>query len=89
MHGLVRGMDYYGWVHISRQGFRGAREVPQIPADSVIRIIAVGGSTTFDGNVSSDSNAWPAQLEEGLQRSAVVATLRSAQRGGARLSGLR
>jgi lysophospholipase L1-like esterase len=66
MHGLVRGMDYYGWVHISRQGFRGTGEVSQIPADSVIRIIAVGGSTTFDGNVSGDSSAWPARLEAAL-----------------------
>ncbi len=64
MHGLERGLDYYGWVHIGRQGFRGARDVTQSPADSVFRIIAVGGSTTFDGNTSGDSSAWPARLEQ-------------------------
>jgi lysophospholipase L1-like esterase len=65
MHGLVRGMDYYGWVSVGRQGFRGMREVSQTPPDSVTRIIVVGGSTTFDSNVS-DSSSWPARLERVL-----------------------
>ncbi len=64
MHALERGTDYYGWVSIGRQGFRGAREVSETPPDSVFRIIAVGGSTTFDGNTSGDSGAWPARLEQ-------------------------
>lgn len=64
MHGLVRGMDYYGWVHMGRQGFRGARDVSQTPPDSVFRIITVGGSTTFDGNTSGDSSTWSARLEQ-------------------------
>jgi lysophospholipase L1-like esterase len=63
MHGLERGTDYYGWVTIGRQGFRGAREVSASPGDSVFRIIAVGGSTTFDPTTSGDSSAWPARLE--------------------------
>jgi lysophospholipase L1-like esterase len=66
MHALVRGTDYYGWVHIGRQGFRGAREVTLTPSDSVFRIIVVGGSTTFDGFTSGDSAAWPARLEQVL-----------------------
>ena len=70
MHGLVRGMDYYGWVHISPQGFRGTRVVSQLPPDSVIRVITVGGSTTFDGNVSGDDRTWSVQLEEALNASA-------------------
>lgn len=64
MHGLVRGMDYYGWVRIGRQGFRGARDVSLVPPPNTFRIIAVGGSTTFDGNTSGDSSAWPARLEQ-------------------------
>ena len=64
MHGLERGADYYGWVHIGRQGFRGARDVSVARPDSVFRIIAVGGSTTFDPTTSSDSAAWPARLEQ-------------------------
>ena len=64
MHGLVRGMDYYGWVRIGRQGFRGARDVSLRPPPNTFRIIAVGGSTTFDGNTSGDSSAWPARLEQ-------------------------
>jgi lysophospholipase L1-like esterase len=65
-HALVRGSDYFGWVHVGRQGFRGERDITAWPADSVIRIIAVGGSTTFDGNTSGDSSAWPARLEREL-----------------------
>jgi lysophospholipase L1-like esterase len=64
MHGLVRGTDYFGWVRVGRQGFRGARDVSESHPDSVFRIIAVGGSTTFDANTSGDSSAWPARLEQ-------------------------
>jgi hypothetical protein len=70
MHGLVRGSDYYGWVHIGRQGFRGVRDVSETPPDSVIRIMAVGGSTTFDSNTQGDSSAWPARLEQILDSTA-------------------
>src|SRR5690348_1023833 len=60
---LVRDDDYFGWVHTNAEGFRGVRPVaPDKPAD-VTRIIAVGGSTTFDTQVSADSAAWPARLE--------------------------
>jgi len=74
MHGLVRGMDYYGWVHIGRQGFRGTRDVSVAPPPRVYRIIAAGGSTTFDANTSGDSSAWPARLEQALD--SVAAPLR-------------
>jgi lysophospholipase L1-like esterase len=66
MHALERGSDYYGWVHIGRQGFRGERDVSVAKPDSVFRIIAVGGSTTFDPTTSGDSSAWPARLERML-----------------------
>ncbi len=68
-HALVRGMDYYGWVHINREGFRG-REVGVVPPPGVIRIMAVGASTTMDGEVSRDDSAWPARLEYWLNREA-------------------
>ena len=66
MHGLERGVDYYGWVHMNRQGFRRALDVSLTPADSVYRIITVGSSTTFDGNTSGDSSTWTARLEQTL-----------------------
>ena len=74
MHGLVRGMDYYGWVRVGRQGFRGAREVSVTPPPNVYRIIAVGGSTTFDSNTSGDSATWSSRLEQILD--SVAAPLR-------------
>lgn len=63
-HVPQRGTDYYGWVSIGRQGFRGSRDVAEATPDSVLRILAVGGSTTFDSNTSGDSSAWPARLEQ-------------------------
>jgi lysophospholipase L1-like esterase len=62
-HALVRDYDYYGWVHTNAQGFRGARRVTVDKPPRTTRIIAVGGSTTFDTEVSADSAAWPARLE--------------------------
>ena len=66
MHGLERGVDYYGWVHMNRQGFRRVLDVSLSPADSVYRVITVGSSTTFDGNTSGDSSTWSARLEQTL-----------------------
>jgi lysophospholipase L1-like esterase len=60
-YALVHDMDYYGWVHISRQGFRGPDATLEKPA-GVTRIMAVGGSTTFDSYVTGDDRAWPARL---------------------------
>jgi lysophospholipase L1-like esterase len=67
-HALVRDFDYFGWVHINPQGFRGRRPVALDKPDGVLRIMAVGGSTTFDTFVSGDTAAWPARLEHWLQR---------------------
>ena len=61
-HALVRGADYYGWVHINHEGFRG-REVAAAPPPHVVRIMVVGASTTMDALVGSDERAWPARLE--------------------------
>ncbi len=66
-YALVRNGDYYGWAHINGQGFRGKREVALEKQNGVLRIMAVGGSTTFDTTVSGDDKAWAARLEHYLQ----------------------
>jgi lysophospholipase L1-like esterase len=66
-HALVRKYDYFGWVHIDREGFRG-REVTAEKQREVLRIMVVGSSTTFDPQVTSDSATWPARLEGWLMR---------------------
>jgi lysophospholipase L1-like esterase len=60
-YALVRNFDYFGWVHINGQGFRGP-EVALEKTPGVTRIMAVGGSTTFDSDVTADDQAWPARL---------------------------
>ncbi len=66
-HALVRNTDYFGWVHINGQGFRG-EDVRLEKPEGMVRIMAVGSSTTFDPNVTSDDRTWPAQLELWLER---------------------
>jgi len=60
-HALVRNYDYFGWIHVNRQGFRGA-SVPLDKQPGTLRVMAVGGSTTFDDFVTRDEAAWPARL---------------------------
>ena len=60
-YALVRNSDYFGWVHVNSQGFRGPEVTLEKPA-GVTRIMAVGGSTTFDSDVTGDHKAWPARL---------------------------
>jgi len=62
---LVRNQDYYGWFHVNRFGLRGG-EVDLRAEPGVTRILAVGGSTTFETQVTADERAWPAQLQERL-----------------------
>lgn len=67
-YSLVRNSDYYGWVHVDREGFRGG-EVPLTKAAGSVRLMIVGSSTTFDLFVAGgDSAAWPARLEYWLNR---------------------
>ena len=61
-HGLVRNTDYFGWMRINRHGFRGSDMPIQKPAETH-RIMVIGGSTTFDTQVSSDERTWPARLQ--------------------------
>lgn len=65
-HALVRDTDYFGWVRINRQGFRG-QEISQSKPDSLLRMMAVGASTTFDAMVGRDEYAWPMRLEYWLE----------------------
>ena len=66
-HALVRSYDYFGWVHVDSQGFRGS-EVAEAKKPGVTRIMAVGASTTFDSFVSGDNKTWPARLAFWLDR---------------------
>jgi lysophospholipase L1-like esterase len=61
-HALVHDFDYFGWIHIDREGFRGP-EVAVAPTPGTLRIMVVGSSTTFDPSVSGDAAAWPARLQ--------------------------
>src|SRR3989454_602413 len=61
-YALVRNADYFGWVHVNREGFRGPDVLPD-KSPGVVRIMVVGSSTTFDSFVTRDSAAWPARLQ--------------------------
>lgn len=61
----VRNRDYFGWVHIDSLGLRGP-DVPLTAPAGTLRIVADGGSTTFDTAVSADDSTWPAQLGRAL-----------------------
>jgi len=63
---LVRNYSYFGWNHINQFGFRGAPTTVTVPPGT-LRIMVVGGSTTFDTFVSADSMTWPARLQADLQ----------------------
>lgn len=59
---LVHDRDYYGWVRTDSLGLRG-RPVAVAKRPGTTRILADGGSTTFDATVTADDSTWPAQLE--------------------------
>ncbi len=65
-HALVRKTDYFGWMRINSQGFRGPEVLPVKP-DSTLRIMVVGASTTFDTQVTGDDKTWVARLERWLR----------------------
>ncbi len=74
-HGLVRNTDYFGWMHINRNGFRGP-DMPIQEPTGTHRIMVIGGSTTFDTRVSSDQRTWPARLQYWLHHGVSVFPLR-------------
>ena len=53
-------------IHINALGFRGHEVVIPKPAGT-IRVVCIGGSTTFDTYAVSDEAAWPARLEKRLR----------------------
>lgn len=57
----LRFADTY--VEVNSSGFRG----PELRADAPLRILIVGGSTTFDTGVTDDAATWCRQLETLLQ----------------------
>ncbi len=54
-------------LNINRFGFRGA-EWEWKPSPGTLRVITLGGSSTFCFQVSDDENTWPAQLEKMLRK---------------------
>ncbi len=52
---------------VNSHGYRGAEFASPKPP-GVVRVLAIGGSTTFDVCVSNDDAMWPHQLEKSLAR---------------------
>jgi lysophospholipase L1-like esterase len=79
-HALVRNMNYFGWVHTDANGLR---VTPGADPDAVpaLRIIADGGSTTFDGNTGADDRTWPARLDHWIAQFAPGAPVEVANAG--------
>jgi lysophospholipase L1-like esterase len=65
-HALVRKTDYFGWMQINSQGFRGPEVLPA-KTEATIRIMVVGASTAFDTQVTGDDKTWVARLEHWLR----------------------
>jgi lysophospholipase L1-like esterase len=69
VRGLVRNADYFGWAQTDSLGLRVA--TPAVgEAPETLRVLADGGSTTFDVGVSSGDSTWPARLGRLLTDSA-------------------
>ena len=69
VRGLVRNADYFGWVRTDSLGLRVATP-PAGEAPETLRVLADGGSTTFDVGASSGDSTWPARLGRLLTDSA-------------------
>lgn len=66
-YGLVPDLDYYGWFRINSHGFRGP-EVAAAKRPGTVRIVCLGGSTTFDIGSVGPHRPWPEVLEAELRR---------------------
>ena len=66
-YALIPNLDYYGWFKINSLGFRG-REIAARKPPETIRIVCLGGSTTFDTGVVGTAVPWPDVLERELGR---------------------
>ena len=67
-HALVRDFSYYGWAGVDSLGFR-RTPIGGLPGSRRPTVLILGGSTTFDSQVSADDRAWPARLESLLHES--------------------
>ena len=66
-YGLTPNRDYYGWFRINSMGFRG-REISAEKKAGVLRVVCLGGSTTFDIGSLGTALPWPEVLEGELRR---------------------
>ncbi len=65
-YGLVPDFDYYGWFRINSQGFRG-REFSLAKSPGMLRVVCLGGSTTFDIGSIGKALPWPEVMEAQLR----------------------
>lgn len=66
-YGLIPSFNYYGWFKINSLGFRGP-EVTEQKQPDVLRIVCLGGSTTFDIGSVGRARPWPEVLQGRLRR---------------------
>jgi lysophospholipase L1-like esterase len=66
-YGLTPNRDYFGWFRINSLGFRG-KEISAEKKPGVIRVVCLGGSTTFDVGSVGSALPWPEVLEAELKR---------------------
>jgi lysophospholipase L1-like esterase len=64
-YGLIPNLDYYGWFRINSLGFRGNDVAIRKPAGT-IRIVCLGGSTTFDIGNLREPDSWPQVMQRDL-----------------------
>lgn len=67
-YGLAPNLDYFGWFKINSLGFRG-REFNIEKTPGVLRVVCLGGSTTFDIGSVGKAAPWPEVLEAQLRKS--------------------
>ncbi len=66
-YGLVPNLDYFGWFRINSLGFRG-RDVGPGREPGSLRIVCLGGSTTFDIGSVGVALPWPEVMEIELRK---------------------
>jgi len=73
LYRLAPDSGFLGYYRIGPRGWRGDAELPDAPADDVLRIVCTGDSTTFGMGVRED-RAWPAVLQRPCQLEPVEIT---------------
>ncbi len=59
-------------VSINKWGFRGPENWDRQPQEGTLRIVALGGSSTFNFKVSDDTKTWSKQLELQLKKRGIT-----------------